>query len=57
MMVGKKQEPKNQPHSQGIIKNLSYQTKLYFSILNKISIPAIIRLLFDSSLVYNVFCD
>lgn len=56
-MVGEKQEPKNQPHSQGIIKNLSYQTKLYFSILNKISIPAIICLLFDSSLVYNVLCD
>lgn len=57
MMVGEKQESKNQPHTQGIIKNLSSQTKLYFSIQNEISIPAIICLLFDSSLVYNVLCD
>lgn len=56
-MVGEKQESKNQPHTQGIIKNLSSQTKLYFSIQNEISIPAIICLLFDSSLVYNVLCD
>lgn len=56
MVVGEKNQ-KKQPHSQGIIKNFSYQTKLYFSILNKISIPAIICLFFDSSLVYDVLCD